>query len=137
VAWLWRLAGAPDPGALPEFPDVGEAHPFGDAIAWAAEEGITGGFPDGLFHGSSPVTRQALAVWIYRYLNRPPTVLPTGFSDVPNDHVYAREIAFVAHAGIASGYLDGTFKPENQITRQAVAAWICRTSAWNPYYDDF
>ena len=117
--------------------DVGEAHPFRDAIAWAAEEGIVGGFPDGRFHGSAPVTRQALAAWIWRYLNHPPTSLPSGFTDVPDSHTYAREIAFVAHSGIATGYPDGTFRPDNQITRQAVAAWMCRTSGWSYYYPDF
>jgi hypothetical protein len=43
----------------------------------------------------------------------------------------------VAHAGIATGYPDGTFRPDNQITRQAVAAWMCRTSGWSPYFGEF
>jgi hypothetical protein len=52
---------------------------------------------------------------------------------VPNDHPFAREITYVADVGIANGYADGSFQPDAQITRQAVAAWMCRASAISPY----
>jgi protocatechuate 3,4-dioxygenase beta subunit len=134
VAWLWRMEGSPEPDSLPEFSDVPEGHPFADAIAWAAENNIVGGFPDGRFHPRAPVTRAAVAVWIRRSLGSPPGTLPTGFSDVPDTHQFARDIAFVAHAGIASGYADGTFRPERHISRQGVAAWMCRASGYSPYF---
>ncbi|MCC5950483.1 MAG: S-layer homology domain-containing protein [Acidimicrobiia bacterium] len=71
VAFLWRLAGAPAPDE-PEgptsspFSDVGPAHPFGDAIRWAAAEGITTGYADGSFRPTAPVSRLAMAVFLHR-----------------------------------------------------------------------
>jgi hypothetical protein len=136
VAWLWRLAGAPSPSVLPEFSDVPEGHPFADAIAWAAGRNIVNGFPDGTFHPGAEVTRQAVAAWAWRYVFSPSTSLPTGFSDVPNDHPFARPIAWAAHSGIASGFADGTFRPDQRITRQAVAAWMCRLAAYEPGFSE-
>lgn len=131
VAWLWRLAGSPAPSSLPAFSDVGEAHPFGDAIAWADQRNIVEGFPDGTFRPGGFVTRQAMAAWMYRYVFEPPASLPTGFSDVPSDHPFAMAIAWASDAGIAQGFVDGTFRPTNRITRQAVAAYLCRLAAYD------
>ena len=47
------------------------------------------------------------------------SVLPVkaAFSDVPTDNIYKSAIDYVQEQGIVSGYSDGTFKPENPITR--------------------
>jgi hypothetical protein len=136
VAWLWRLAGEPDPGALPQFSDVPEGHPFEDAIAWASIAGIANGFPDGTFRPGDEVTRQAVAAWVWRYAGEPPPGGPPPFSDVAPDHPFAEPIAWVAEAGIAGGFSDGTFRPAQDITRQAVAAWICRLSSVPPWWEE-
>jgi predicted esterase len=66
AAFLWRVegepAGAPDPG----FDDVPPTHPFHDAIAWAADEGIVEGYSDGTFRPGASVTRQTAAVFLER-----------------------------------------------------------------------
>src|SRR5690606_18482327 len=59
VAFLYRMAGEPDVAGSSGFPDVPASHPFSDAVTWAADEGITGGYTDGTFRPSAPVTRQA------------------------------------------------------------------------------
>ncbi|MFO0781093.1 MAG: S-layer homology domain-containing protein [Candidatus Gracilibacteria bacterium] len=41
----------------------------------------------------------------------------TGFKDVPSDHVHAKAIAFLKEHHALNGYPDGTFKPENFVTR--------------------
>jgi len=41
----------------------------------------------------------------------------TGFSDVPSDYLYYDGITYVQSAGIATGYPNGTFKPENPVNR--------------------
>jgi hypothetical protein len=48
------------------FSDVGADHPFADDIAFMAESGIAGGFPDGTYRPGEPVSRQAMAAFLHR-----------------------------------------------------------------------
>lgn len=54
------------------------------------------------------------------------TLPPADFSDVPPDHPFAAEIAWLAEEGITDGFSDGTFRPGAAITRQAMAAFVYR-----------
>ena len=49
-----------------------------------------------------------------------------GFSDVKSTHKYIKAINFAVANGIVSGYEDGTFKPENNITRAEVVTMVNR-----------
>jgi hypothetical protein len=51
---------------------------------------------------------------------------PLRFTDVPPSHPFEREISAVASGNIAAGYPDGTFRPGDPITRQAMAAFLAR-----------
>jgi rhodanese-related sulfurtransferase len=48
----------------------------------------------------------------------------SSFSDVPADHLFYTEITQLADSGIISGYPDGTFRPDAQVTRQQMAKII-------------
>lgn len=48
------------------------------------------------------------------------------FSDVPNSHPFHDEIGWGADNGIINGYQDGTFRPGNNVTRGASAAFLSR-----------
>jgi hypothetical protein len=48
------------------------------------------------------------------------------FNDVSPDHPFFDDIEFVADRGIANGYPDGSFRPGQNVTRQAMAAFIHR-----------
>jgi hypothetical protein len=50
------------------------------------------------------------------------------FSDVPNNHPFHDEIGNIHDACITTGFPDGTFRPGNNITRQAEAAFINRAA---------
>lgn len=52
------------------------------------------------------------------------TVEASNFKDVPNDHVFKREIDHLVILGALSGYSDGTFKPDNKVTRGQAAKII-------------
>lgn len=71
TAFMYRLAvapGGPDPTcAVAPFIDVPTTHPFCGEIAWAAENEITTGFPDGTFRPAATVTRQATAAFLHRF----------------------------------------------------------------------
>jgi hypothetical protein len=125
--WLYRYAGEPvGPFPDPGFTDVATS-PFYDAIAWAAEAGVTGGFSDGTFRPASVVSRQAAVTWLYRYAGEPVGPFPApGFTDVAPTSPFYDEIAWAAEAGVVEGFSDGTFRPTSQVTRQAMASYLYR-----------
>ena len=59
-----------------------------------------------------------------------PPAVPS-FSDVPVGAPFFREIEWMAANGISTGYADGTFRPGNLVTRQAVAAFLYRLAGQN------
>jgi hypothetical protein len=48
------------------------------------------------------------------------------FSDVPPSHPFYNEITWAEEHEIVNGFEDGTFRPANNVTRQAVAAFLAR-----------
>jgi poly(3-hydroxybutyrate) depolymerase len=110
------------------FPDVPTTHPFVDEITWLAEQGIATGYDDGTFRPGRPVTRQAIAAFLHRYVGPGGSDACTAppFPDVPADHPFCAAIAWLAEAGLAQGYDDGTFRPAATITRHAAAAFLFR-----------
>lgn len=113
------------------FSDVGVDHEFAEPIMWLAGRGITTGYTDGSFRPRSSIQRQAVAAFLYRYTGATRNQAPN-FSDVPPHHEFARHIEWAEWAGITSGYPDGTFRPEGNIERQAVAAFLYRLAGSPP-----
>lgn len=59
-----------------------------------------------------------------------------GFSDVPCDYWSASEIRACAEAGVVQGYGDGTYVPEEPVTRAAMAVYVARAEGWVQLDDD-
>ncbi|MBS5134002.1 MAG: S-layer homology domain-containing protein [Oscillospiraceae bacterium] len=67
VAALWELEERPSVNYLMNFSDVDPAASYGEAVRWAVSDGIAGGYGGGLFGPDDPITREQLAVMLYRY----------------------------------------------------------------------
>ena len=114
---------------------VGDA--FADDIFWLTSAGVTTGWPDGSFRPTAPVTREAMAAFLYRLRAADPS-LPTcdpvaapPFLDVGPGHPFCGAIAWLADEGISTGHPDGTFRPGQSVTREAMAAFLYRWwKAW-------
>lgn len=123
--------------APPPFGDVSPTHPFYGHISWLAEEGIAEGFPDGGFHPTAPISRGAMAAFLYRVAGEPATEPPDAptFSDVTETHAFFVEVEWLAGEGITTGFADGTFRPGAATSRQATAAYLYRFSGEPPFSD--
>jgi hypothetical protein len=134
AAFLHRHAGAPPftPPPQPTFSDVPPTHPFFVEIEWAAALGIAGGYQDGTYHPGATITRASMAAFLHRRAGGPEVAVPDPptFSDVPASHRFAREVEWLAHAGIAGGYPDGTYQPASAVTRGSFAAFLRRFDRW-------
>lgn len=102
--YLYRMAGSPkvsSPRSQP-FSDVRPGMEHYDAIIWAYQQGIVKGWPDGTFRPTDPVSRDAMAAFLYRFAGSPAVDVPASgpFSDVPADEQFAREITWMKESGI-------------------------------------
>lgn len=98
--------------------------PFDTKGHWAesyvgqlTQRGIIGGFPDGSFKPDDGITRAQFAAIAVKALNLPSASGPASFADVSGSYWANRAIAAVSQAGLVTGFPDGSFKPEDKITR--------------------
>jgi hypothetical protein len=81
------------------------------------------GYPDGKFHPTSYITRAESAAVITNFLHlRSDPSLEPPYTDVPSSHWAARYIDAVTNAGIMHGYGDGSFHPDEPMTRAELVA---------------
>lgn len=136
AAFLYRLAGSPaysEPDTS-AFSDVNPGDMFYKEINWLAAQRISTGWPDGTFRPLEPVARDAMAAFLYRLVGSPaftpPAVSP--FVDVaPGTQFYA-EMTWLASAGVTTGWPDGTFRPLENVKRDAMAAFLYRVGGFFP-----
>ena len=65
---LYRMAGSPNVEYQDKFQDVKEGEFYTDAVMWASEQGIVTGYTDTeMFVPSRSISREELAVMMYRY----------------------------------------------------------------------
>ncbi|MFW2513221.1 ExeM/NucH family extracellular endonuclease [Demequina sp. SO4-13] len=133
AAFLFRWQDAAPVQAGDDVPsDVDESLEHYEDIIWLLESGYAEGWEDGTFRPFDSVTRDAMAAFLYRIAGEPEFTAPQEptFSDVTADsseHYLA--IEWAADAGIVEGWDDGTFRPFEPVTRDAIAAFLSRASA--------
>ena len=129
VTFLWRAAGSPEPKGTVSFADVSADSYYAKAVAWAVENGITGGTGDGLFSPDATCTRAQSAAFLYRAAGSPAVNGNAGFSDVAADAYYAQAVAWAKEDGITDGIGGGLFGSANDCTRAQIAAFLWRLYA--------
>ena len=129
VTFLWRAAGSPEPKGTVGFADVSAGSYYAKAVAWAVENGITGGTGNGLFSPDAACTRAQSAAFLYRAAGSPAVSGSAGFSDVAADAYYARAVAWAKEHGITDGIGGGLFGSANDCTRAQIAAFLWRLYA--------
>lgn len=114
-------------GTQSPFRDVPITHTFFDAVSWAVREGIARGYADGTYRPSQSVTRAEFASLFHRTVGtRGQDASAVSFPDVSRDSGHREAILWMASQGLITGYADGTFRPDRQITRGEVAVIMHR-----------
>lgn len=111
------------PAKLPtstDFPDVKSGAWYYDAVKQLATAGIISGYPEGVYRPNAKVSRAEFTTLVVKYMGVEYRVAES-FPDVSGKH-WAEGFIFTAKTeGLVSGYPDGTFGPQDNITRaQAV-----------------
>ena len=101
------------------FGDVPASHWAHEAIRKTVSMGLMQGYPDGMMKPDQAITRAEMAVIAAKWLGSGKAEAggnAVAFSDL-NGHWAKDVIAAVSQAGILSGYEDGTFRPDQPLTR--------------------
>jgi len=98
-----------------------------DFIATAAWSGIIQGYDDATFGPDDLITREQMAVMIYRAAQFGIATDEIAFEDAASISSWAEEaVALMAEEGIITGYPDNTFKPQANATRAEAVTVIVR-----------
>ena len=119
---------AEEPADLP-FTDVNDDDWFSDVVRYVYEQGLMTGTSDREFSPDLTTTR-GMIVSILNRLEGGPTAEAAGFTDVADGDWYADAVNWAASEGIVAGYEDNTFRPNDSITREQLAAMLMNYAAW-------
>jgi len=107
-----------------DYTDVQEGYWAYNVIGFCQAKGYMVGYPDGSFNPEATVTRAELGTAFVRIKNLEMTA-EHPFSDV-GDHWGLEYIGASFAGGMILGYPDGTFRPDNPVTRAEAVTMICR-----------
>ena len=126
VTFLWRAAGSPGPKTMSGFSDVPADSYYAKAVAWAVENGITGGTGDGKFSPDAICTRAQAVTFLYRASGAPAVSGNAAFSDVATNAYYAAAVKWAEKNGITGGIGGGLFGSDNNCTRAQIVTFLYR-----------
>ena len=106
------------------FSDVSSSAWYCQSVSTLSDMGVITGYPNGTFRPEANITRAEFATLLSRFTEAK-TVATTSFSDTASH--WARSTIETASAnGWVTGYPDGTFRPNNSITRAEAMAMLNR-----------
>ena len=134
VTMLWRMEGAPATEYDMSFTDVPEVAWYTEAVRWAAAKGIVGGYSADFFGPDDSVSREQLAVILWRYAwfkgvdAKPEYKVNLGvFLDAERISDWARDgVQWAVDLGLLTGVGDEKLSPETNASRAQVATILMR-----------
>ena len=111
------------------FIDVAPDAWYKDAIQYAYDHGLMTGVSDTEFAPEATTTR-AMIVSILARLEGVTTAQAAGFADVDDNDWYATAVNWAANVGVVNGYEDNTFRPNQPITREQLAAILMNYASY-------
>ena len=117
-----------------EFPfsDVPENAWFRDAVQYMLDNEMMNGVTATTFGPNTTTTRGMIVTILYR-LEGEPDAAASSFTDVASNMYYADAINWAAANGIVNGVSEISFAPDNQITREQMAAILYRYAQFKGY----
>ena len=132
VTFLWRTAGKPVVNYAMNFSDVSADAYYTEAVRWAASLGIASGYGNGAFGVNDHITREQMAVMLYRFAKAQGLDTAQGgmearkFDDFEQVSAYAAEaVTWAVNTGILKG-ADNQLMPQSPCTRAQIVTMLHR-----------
>ena len=140
VTMLWRQAGAPEASEEITFTDVPPGLWYTEAVRWAAAQGVVKGYDARTFGPDDAVSREQVAVILWRYASMQGADVTTGVADRLGQYLDTEQIApwaldamrWAAHTGLIRGVTDERLSPRTGATRAQSATLLLRFTAPTP-----
>lgn len=111
------------------FADIAAKAWYHEGADYVVSRGLMRGISQDLFAPEVTASR-AMIVTILHRLEGEPAAKDVPFTDVAEGTYYTAAVAWAAQNGIVNGYGDGTFGPENGVTREQLATILHRYAAY-------
>jgi hypothetical protein len=108
------------------FKGVKESDWFYNAVMYVYQHGLMNGTASDTFSPNTPITRGMIVTVLWRLAGSPATGSGNPFSDVPGGQYYSGAELWAAANGIVTGYGGGQFGPNDNVTREQLAAMLYR-----------
>ncbi|WP_237221637.1 S-layer homology domain-containing protein [Rothia nasimurium] len=113
------------------FEDVPNSLPFATEINWLYQKDIVTGTQIGwrrYYYPHQTVKRDAMAAFLYRVAGSPNYIPPVNspFRDIHPGMQFYKEMCWLNYARISTGWPDRTFRPWDNVRRDAMAAFLYR-----------
>ena len=117
-----------------DYTDVAADAWYNNAVSTLSNMGIINGYSDGSFKPNAPITRAEFTAIATRFFDY--TAAYRGaFSDVSYSAWYAASVQAAVDMGLVDGYPDGSFRPDNYITRAEAVTIVNRVLGRLPHED--
>ena len=107
------------------FDDVASNAWYAQSVDYVLDRGLMAGTSANTFSPEMPTSRGMLVTILYSLAGKPQTNA-VSFSDVDSNAWYAQAVAWAASKNIVAGYDNGTFGPNDPLTREQTAAILYR-----------
>ena len=117
------------PVALP-FTDVKSGDWFRADVEYVYENGFMNGKTSTIFGPDGATTRAEAVTVLWRMAGEPRSEQTLAYTDTAEDAWYSQAVRWATSAGVAGGYGDGRFGPNDLVTREQLAAMLYRLASW-------
>jgi len=120
----------PTPGGAHRFTDVSSSAWFAPAVDFVYQNGLFAGTSPTTFSPNTPMTRGMFVTVLHRLDGLTEVSSSAAFSDVRDPSAFFFDaVAWADSSGIVTGFADGTFRPNDSVTREQMAAIMHRYAA--------
>ena len=133
----WNLAyrNCPKDSTCPIWPftDAKTTDWYHDGVHFCLENGLMVGYGNNIFQPDAGTTRAMIAVMLWRLNGSPVVNYAMNFDDVKADAWYTEAIRWAASEGVAAGYGNGKFGPDDTMTREQMVTILWRYAQYKGY----
>ncbi|MDD6063633.1 MAG: S-layer homology domain-containing protein [Clostridiales bacterium] len=97
-----------------------------DDVLYAYINGYMDGLSAGQFAPNQNTTRAQIVTILWRLTGEPRAMKSNKFNDVPSNAYYDKAVSWAVEAGVVNGFDAKTFKPNDYVTREQLAAILYR-----------
>lgn len=123
---LWRMEGSPIEDGPMDYSDVKPGDWYGQAVVWADSAGVVAGYGNGKFGPDDSITREQMAVMLWRYAGSPDADGSlSSFEDGDQTSDWAqRAMIWAVDQGLITGTGNNLLDPQGLATRAQAATTL-------------